>query len=408
MFLVRIPKDCLAINKQDLASFCLYSGILVAYLGSLNPWFMWPLGTFYIIIASFLLCISMAVQATLKENTIFNSNYYLIPTALHFVLSYYMLFVNGGHIGGFIFNLFNVFIFYAIFRLSKELLFDIVAFLSKAMAILLAISITGFILYLLGFPLPSTDVEFADGFYSYRNYFLFLLDNRSQLDIFPRFHSVFLEPGHLGGACVLLLLTQYGKWRKWYNVVLLVATLMSFSLAAYVLLVITIILNLWVLGKHFIGKIVASALILAAVVVGSFYYNNGDNLLHNLIILRLEVYDGDIVGNNRVTADFDVEYENFLGSSDILLGRDMPNDLFGNSGYKVFIYENGIIGLLLVILLYIAAMWFAPNRKTLIAAVILALLIFIVRGYPLWYSNFIPLIAMAHSKNHLKIMSSEE
>ena len=183
---------------------------------------------------------------------------------------------------------------------------------------------------------------------------------------------------------------------------------MSFSLAAYVLLVITIILNLWVLGKHFIGKIVASALILAAVVVGSFYYNNGDNLLHNLIVLRLEVYDGDIVGNNRVTADFDVEYENFLGSSDVLLGRDMPNDLFGNSGYKVFIYENGIIGLLLVILLYIAAMWFAPNRKTLIAAVIFALLIFIVRGYPLWYSNFIPLIAMAHSKNHLKIMSSEE
>ena len=73
------------------------------------------------------------------------------------------------------------------------------------------------------------------------------------------------------------------------------------------------------------------------------------------------------------------------------------------SGYKVFIYENGFIGLVLVLLLYVSSMWYATNYKALIATYIIAVLAFIVRGYPLWYSNFIPLYIMAYmNKNEIR------
>ena len=230
-----------------------------------------------------------------------------------------------------------------------------------------------------------------------------MIDQRSFLEIFPRFHSVFLEPGHLGSACVLLLLTQYGNWKKWYNIILLIATLMTFSLAAYVLLTITIFLNLWLQGKDVLYKLLTVVLMLTVVTIASFYYNNGNNLLHDLIILRLEVYDGEMVGNNRTSEDFETEFDNYITSSDVLTGRDMPKDISGNSGYKVFIYENGFIGLVLVLLLYVSSMWYATNYKALIATYIIAVLAFIVRGYPLWYSNFIPLYIMAYmNKNEIR------
>ena len=216
---------------------------------------------------------------------------------------------------------------------------------------------------------------------TYRNYFLFLFNDAAEFDLFPRFHAVFLEPGHLGSACVILLLTQYGQWRKWYNVILLIATLITFSLAAYVLLVIAIFLNLWMQNKRVFSKIIIMTSFLATIIVASFYYNNGNNLLHDLILLRLEVYDGEMVGNNRITDEFDTEYENYLNSSDIVTGRDMPKDAFGNSGYKVFIYENGLIGLILVILLYFTALKHATNYRFLVASIIMAFLSFIVRVF---------------------------
>ena len=375
----------------------LYVGMIVAYLGSLNPWFMWPLGTYYVIISSFLLCLSMSISSIQKNTTLFGNEKYLIPTAIHIVLSYYLLWVNGGHLGGFVFNLFNISIFFTLFILNKEIFPTISSLLCKVMAVLLFFSIIAYILFLLGFYFPYRDAEFADGFYSYKNYYFFMIDQRSVLEIFPRFHSVFLEPGHLGSACVLLLLTQYGNWKKWYNIILLVATIMTFSLAAYVLLTITIFLNLWLQGKQVMYKLITVILMLTIVTIASFYYKNGDNLLHDLIILRLEVYDGEMVGNNRTTADFETEFDNYIISSDILTGRDMPKDMSGNSGYKVFIYENGLIGLFLVLLLYVCSMWYATNYKALIATYIIAILAFVVRGYPLWYSNFNPLYIMAYT-----------
>lgn len=223
-----------------------------------------------------------------------------------------------------------------------------------------------------------------------------MIDDRTLWAFFPRFSSVFLEPGHLGTAATLLLSTQFGKWKKWYNIVLLVALLLTFSLAAYVIYVVVIFLKLWVQRKQFIGKLIMMVAFISTIVVGSFFYNNGENLLHDLILIRLEVEDGEMAGNNRVTEDFDTDFEKLCESSAVIFGKKRENPEFGNSGYKVFIYENGIVGTVLMLIFYIASLGKIRDRRATASAFILALLGFIVRGYPLWYSNYLTYYDLAH------------
>ena len=387
-------KKLYLINKEKLAVFLFFSGMLIAYLGSLNPWFMWPIGTLYAFPAGILLVASYLLSITLSR-PIYTRNDFILPLTAFIALSYYQLFVNGGRIGGFIFNLFHVVIFLCLFLIDIDKLEKLATFLCKFMGGLLAVSTIAYILWIFGFPFPSRDASFSDGLYSFTNYFFFLIDDRALLALFYRFHSVFLEPGQIGTACVMLLFTQCGKWRKWYNIAMIITAILSFSLAAYVLIVYVTFANLWIQGKKVFLKMAASVFIFVTIIVGSFFYNNGNNLIHDLILIRMEVDDGDIVGNNRVTEDFDAEYSNFWKSSDIILGRDMPKDNFGNSGYKVYIYENGVIGMILLVFFFFSSLHSATNKKALLSGVLLALLAFIVRGTPLWYCNFIPIYVMA-------------
>lgn len=381
------------IEKEALSSAFFYAGMVIAFFGSLNPWFLWPLGSYYIIISAMFIMTSMLVEAT-SSNKIYTNTTFLLPVFAFAVLSCYQLVVNNGNVGGYIANVFHIIVFLSLFRIGTDKLKKMMDIITRLMTLLLVPSMLWFFLYLIGFPLPSQDAEFNDSFYTFTNYYLFLLDDRSLMSIVPRFHSVFLEPSHLGVATNLLLLTQCGKWKKPQNVVLLVATIMTFSLEAYILLIVLFFLSYWVQKKNFIKKLIATVIVMAASIAAAFFYNGGDNVFHDLILLRLEVDDGEIAGNNRVTADFDSDYSQYLQSSDILFGREMDYS-FGNAGYKVFFYENGLVGILLLIVFYTAALMHHKNKRALIAALALALLDFIARAFPLWYSNFIPVYFMA-------------
>lgn len=387
--------DIYIINKVSLAKALFYLGILLAFYGSLHPWFLWPLGDLYPLPAGMLICTAILISKSTKECWFTHEHF--LPSVMGYVaISTYMLITSETNINGYIVNLFHTAIFFSIFRLNPERMEKLMTFICKVMGGLLAVSIPAFLLYLVGFQFVGVNASYGDGLYSYTNHFLFLIDDRALWAFFPRYSSVFLEPGHLGTVVALLLSTQFGKWKKWYNIVLLVALLLTFSLAAYVIYVIVIFLKLWTQGKQFIGKLVMVTSLIAVIVIGSFFYNNGENLLHDLILIRLEVEDGDLVGNNRVTEDFDTDFEKLCTSSAVIFGKKRDNPEFGNSGYKVFIYENGIIGTILMLAFYFATLGRVNNRKAATSAFILALLGFIVRGYPLWYSNFLPYYALAH------------
>lgn len=260
----------------------------------------------------------------------------------------------------------------------------------------LTISIFGFVLYLFGFPLPSFSTATGDMMYTFENYYLFLIDDRVFFMLIPRFHSVFLEPGHLGTATTFLLLTQIGHWKKWYNIILIITTLITFSLAAYVLFIMVIFASAWIRHKQFFLKAIGILALLIGVGIGAFFYEQGDNMLFSLIIERMEVDDGKIVGDNRVTESFEAVYEDYIKSDDVLFGREykIEDFGFGNAGYRVYIYDNGLFGLLLIALFYLSLIIYCKEPRAVIVMLLIGSAAFWVRSTPLAFYYFLPLYAL--------------
>lgn len=356
---------------------------------------MWGIGALYPLL-SFLFLFPAILFSNASSKGLFTNRKYIYAFIIYLITSFYITIVSRYNINGQIVNIIHATTFFCLYTITIQTSQKIFDSICKIMGWLLAISIVAFFIHIIGFPLPYRNVSFGD--YSYTNYYLFMIDDRSIWDVIPRFSSYFLEPGHLGTATVMLLATQIGQWKTWYNKVLFIATIISFSLAAYVLLVILICLSIWLKRKKIWGKLIGISAFLTIIVIGSFYYNNGDNLLHNLIVIRMEINDnGELAGNNRTTDDFQRQFNGFLSSNDLLIGRGDEEIPTGNSGYKVFIYRYGLIGVLLTLILYLSSYHKGTDKRAILSAFTIALLAFIVRGYPLWDSNFLPLFVLANS-----------
>lgn len=383
--------------KSALVLWLYTMGYLIAFLTTMNPWPLWKISTTYMAFSSVFIFLSMFFDRQLKDR-MFSDGNYLYPTLAFIVLAFYQKITDNGNVFGLIATGFNAFIVFSFFRLKTALRLRLVTFICKCLAVFLCFSIACFFLYLFGFSFPSQSLVSPDEFYYFTNYYMFLIDDRSLLAFFPRFQSIFIEPSQLGTVCVILLQVQRGKWKKWYNSILLFATIISFSLGAYVYLFVIIFLNLWCSRKKMMCKVLASVTVLGAIIIGSFFYNNGDNLLQNLIIARMEVDDGELAGNNRTSKTFDKEFDSFMQSSDIFFGRHREITEFGNSGYKVFIYQYGLAGLLLLTLFFCVCYGKGKDARFKISAFIITALVFLVDGFVLWYCRFIPLFCTATSE----------
>lgn len=400
MFKVDLSKFYL-IEKRQLSDFFLCTGILLLYFGSLHPWFLWPLKELYPIPAACLLLTSYIIANSMKESA-FNRQDSQAAIFCYALLSFYIIISGSQNINAYITNCFSIMAVYVLLKSDTSLLNRMLNIVAKVFALMLIPSIAGFVMYLIGFGLPHSNAVFGDNLYSFSNYYFFMVDDRFLMTLIPRFQSVFLEPGHLGSATAVLLMTQLGHWKKWWNVILIVASIISFSLASYALLIALSFLSLWVQRKGLIKKMIAVAFAIGAIAACATLYNGGDNLVNNLILARLEVDDrtGEMAGNNRVDEGFEKEYDKFITTTDAFFGRDMSKipKGSGNSGYRVFIYQNGLVGLLLVILFYGISFRSYGDIRYLQTCVCISVLIFWIRGYPLWYSNFIPIFATAYQK----------
>ena len=299
-------------RRESIVRFLFFLGMAIAFLGSMSPWFFWPLGDKFVIPASVCFLGSIGVANVLyagktQEGAFYSRTDFMIPLAAYIVLSVWQLFVQGKTVNAYVVKVFSVITFFAIFRVRSREIQLFCDFLARGMGGFMVLSMSFFLLYLLGFPLPGRDANYID-LYSFTNYYFFLIDDRNLFAIIPRFQSIFVEPGHLGTMTALLLFTQFGKWRRWYNVSLLIATFISFSLAAYGILVPVIFLSLWIKGRQVLKKGLYAVAILASITTASFFYNDGDNLLHDLIMIRLEIEDGELAGDNRVSDSFKAEY----------------------------------------------------------------------------------------------------
>ena len=152
------------------------------------------------------------------------------------------------------------------------------------------------------------------------------------------------------------------------------------------------------------AKIIILISSISIVVGGSFLYNDGDNLLNTLIVSRLEMNDSgdDFKGNNRVSENFEKEFISFLSSSDVLLGRDMDYEGSGNSGYMVYIYDHGLLGLFGFLAFYYFAFRTGKDKRAIISAFILSMTNFWIRGYPLLLAFLFPYFLISQLEINIK------
>lgn len=275
--------------------------------------------------------------------------------------------------------------------------------------IIVGIAIIGWIAFLFKFPLPHyTDT--SDAFYTHTIYYIFNLNGLPELQLLPRFAGPFLEPGHLGTMCIFLLYLRDFKIKNIGNLILLIAVLLSLSLAAYGLMIIAIIITLYNKRKYAACLTMFGLFGLSAML--ATYYNGGDNPINQAIVARLEVNDnGEIAGNNRTSRAFDAAYEKFLKSNEILFGQGRKaygvrgdgsdNITIGCATYKRYFFLRGIIGSSLMILFLLLYLLKFENKRS-IGFFIIYIVANCIRDYPsmeMWLFTYllgVPLIGQSH------------
>lgn len=408
--LFQIPRPSarglLLVDKRGVARMLLYFGILVAFYGTLNPWFVWPIARYVNYLASIPVALSMMYSFNLKQG-IYNRKDYWLPFATCVLVQLVMAVTSGKNVNGLIVVAFSSLVYLSLFRLDRDELIKLGDMLTKTLACILVVSIPFYVLHKLGFQLPHSHIVPEEWDYAFENYRFFLVDDRFAFDLMPRFHSVFLEPSHLGMACVALLYAQIGKWNTWRCRILMLALFMTFSLAAYICFVVLVFSSSWMKGKAILGRIVLLFTVVAGIVVGSLFYNKGENLVNLLIVQRLTANDkGEMETDNRTSEIFTREYEKMASSEQIFFGKGLEAmERFGssgNSGYRVFLYLYGLISVLFLVIFFVCMFRTSDNLRAKVAMSIISMLSFVAHGIPLKFYFFIPLYILIFSEVYPK------
>lgn len=389
-------------SKRNVSNVSINILFLIMFC-SIRPWFVWNKSWFlYILATIFILCRLSITNFFLMDK----KNVSLLFVAFFLYFIYDLLHAESLTILPVFFIRHIVLIFFVLLlsiEESKKLLDITIKFYS----IILLLSILYYILFQLGFNLPFSYIEYFDNstYPVFKNYYLFVL--RDEISLFVRFQSIYLEPGHLGMISSFLLYLNKFCFRDWKNIVLVISIIMSFSLAAYILLLLGLCIFYVLKSKN---KFKTLFFMLFLLMFLSFFsvvysYNNSDSMMSKLIIERM-MYDEQkgIAGNNRHSEEFLVYYESFLKTNKIWLGEGRENFDFaeGNSSYKCFVVQYGIIGTLLLFLFYFLMVIYSKNYFCL-GFFLLIMASFIQRPYALWEMQICLFIASVISSKSITL-----
>ena len=127
--------------------------------------------------------------------------------------------------------------------------------------------------------------------YVFNAYLVRTFDVASRL----RFFAFFDEPGVLGNLVMVLLYIQKFNLRKWYNIVLLISGILTFSMAFYA-----------AVAAYYIifGNMKLKIAFVVVVLLATYYFYNNDDI-YQLVFGRFEFEDGELAGYNReIHTDF--------------------------------------------------------------------------------------------------------
>lgn len=186
-----------------------------------------------------------------------------------------------------------------------------------------------------------------------------------------RLCGLFHEPGIFGTSCAMYLCSEKMNLKKISNIIILIATILSFSLAAAILIILYLVLQF----KHNKKAILSLAIIVGVFIVLSNFYKDNETFGYflNRVDLENKVFDDD-----RTDSDFNLAYKAQKNSIvDYLLGYGAgaaKKKDFITSSYKVHIYEQGLLGSILIYFLFIYS-GFKLTKRNYMALIYLLLII---------------------------------
>lgn len=287
---------------------------------------------------------------------------------------------------------------------------ETLTFVSKFLAILFIPSLVLHLIFVVtSFPpsIPFT-VE-GNSMYLFYNYGI-LIENIAFEHEAVRFSSIFLEPGFLGTLCALLLYANRFQFKdKWWMYSIMLALLLSLSLAGYVTTLLGYIFCRYsqeLSIKKYVGYFLVGSLFFLI----SSNYNDGNNILNKYIFSRLkEDKEKGIAGNNRNSELTDYYFEKTIENGDAFLGLgrekitkingggaddgDYSNQIRG-AGYKLFILYNGLLAAFFYLLCYysLSRIRNTFKRKYTIGFFLLIFITFMQASYPDSYSWLVPFV----------------
>ena len=250
-------------------------------------------------------------------------------------------------------------------------------FFKKIWVVICVIGIVCFLFYAFKIPVPYQEVPYYFGdSLKYINYGVSFLYQDSEMF---RLCGLCNEPGYLGTICALILCADCIKIRKKTNIVILIAGLMTFSVAFFVILIVYLIMKAMVAihnNKNTKKKILYYICLVFLVI---FYFivlpniKTGDTAIDKTI-QRLTITSEGLVGDNRTTSDFDALFESSLSTNPLFgmgKGYVRASEVGDNSSYKIYIIEYGIMGSALIWgTLLVAALYKNTKNKNVILFVV--------------------------------------
>ena len=93
--------DLYLIRKEHVSVTLFYTGMLIAFLGSMHPWFLWPLGSHYPLLAAMFTTASMMVSNTMSTPVFCRKDFFL-PLTAFFLFAAYECMSIGSNINAYI------------------------------------------------------------------------------------------------------------------------------------------------------------------------------------------------------------------------------------------------------------------------------------------------------------------
>lgn len=337
-----------------------FFSIVLAMLKSMKICWLWSLPQpFFVYFAFLMTIVALFSTSIFKLNNKKNTRLILFVYLLMVLVQ--VFFGPPSNIFGYLFSLLiHPILLIGVLLLKDEYKIKLFDFFVKIFSFILIVSIPAWILYLMGRPFHQSPLyDVGDGFHYMYSYTFFVISYNSVGAAFPRFASIFLEPGWVGTLCCFVLFGIQFNRKRLATYLCFIGILLSMSLSAFVNLIVCGVLWIVMSSKHKFVYALSVTAILAGVALFALKYNNGNNALNERIMERL-VFDEDlgIAGNNRTNETLDYYLEDMLSSSNRWFGFSNQidgdfsesNDWYSHaSGIKKSLITNGIVGVCLLL-----------------------------------------------------------